>query len=88
MGILAWIVVGIIAGWLAGKVTRGGGFGLIGDLIIGVVGALIGGFLASSLLKIPGPISGINLETLLVAFLGSVLVIFVLRLLNGRTRVL
>jgi uncharacterized membrane protein YeaQ/YmgE (transglycosylase-associated protein family) len=88
MGILTWIIVGIIAGWLAGKVTRGGGFGLIGDLVIGVVGALLGGFLASSLLKIPGPISGFNLETLAVAFLGSILVIVVLRLLNGRTRVL
>ncbi len=88
MGILAWIVIGIIAGWLAGKVTRGGGFGLIGDLIIGVVGALIGGFIASSLLKIPGAISGFNVETLAVAFLGSVLVILVLRLLNGRTRAL
>jgi uncharacterized membrane protein YeaQ/YmgE (transglycosylase-associated protein family) len=88
MGILTWIIVGIIAGWLAGKVTRGGGFGLIGDLIIGVVGALIGGFIATSLLKIPGAVSGFNLETLAVAFLGSVLVILILRLFNGRTRVL
>lgn len=88
MGILTWIIVGIIAGWLAGKVTRGGGFGLIGDLVIGVVGALLGGFLAGSLLKIPGAISGFNLETLAVAFLGSVLVIVILRMISGRTRVL
>ena len=44
MGILAWLVVGLIAGWLASMVMRGGGYGLIGDIIVGIVGALIGGF--------------------------------------------
>jgi uncharacterized membrane protein YeaQ/YmgE (transglycosylase-associated protein family) len=85
MGILTWIVVGLIAGWLAGQLMKSG-FGLVGDLIIGVVGALIGGFLASQLFHVADPISGINLETLLVAFLGSVLVIFVLRYFPRRLR--
>ena len=44
MGLLAWLVVGLIAGFLASQVMRGGGYGLIGDIIVGVVGALIGGF--------------------------------------------
>ncbi len=48
MGLLSWIVVGLIARWLAGKVMRGRGFGLVGDIIIGVVGALVGGWLADS----------------------------------------
>ena len=67
MGLLTWIVVGLIAGWLAGMIVKGGGFGLIGDLIMGVVGALVGGFLAGAIFGIPDPISGFNLTTLIVA---------------------
>ena len=84
MNVLTWIVVGLIAGWLAGVAVKGGGFGIVGDIIVGVVGALLGGFLASKMLNIADPVSGFNLETILVAFLGSVLVIFILRLLTGR----
>ena len=47
MDILAWIVVGLIAGFLAGQVMRGGGYGIVGDMIIGIVGAVLGGFLAA-----------------------------------------
>ena len=86
MGILAWIVVGLIAGWLAGKVTKGSGFGLIGDIILGIIGALVGGFLAGSLFGLGDVITGINLTTLVVAFLGAVLVVFVAGLLGGRRR--
>ena len=84
MNVLTWIVVGLIAGWLAGVAMKGGGFGIVGDIIIGVVGALLGGFLASKMLNIADPVSGFNLETILIAFLGSVLVIFILRLFTGR----
>ena len=62
------VVVGLIAGWLASRVMRGGGYGLIGDIIVGVVGALIGGFLAATLLKIPNAVNGINVTSILVAF--------------------
>jgi uncharacterized membrane protein YeaQ/YmgE (transglycosylase-associated protein family) len=54
MGILSWIVVGLIAGWLAGMVVKGGGFGLIVDIIVGVVGALLGGWIATTFLNIGG----------------------------------
>ena len=54
MGILAWIVVGLIAGWLAGMVMRGGGYGLIGDIVVGVIGALLGGWIATTFLHISG----------------------------------
>ena len=84
MGILAWLVVGLIAGWLASMVMRGGGYGLIGDIIVGIVGALIGGFLASTLLKIPDAMTGINLTSILVAFIGAVILIAILRLFSGR----
>ncbi|PZO30117.1 MAG: GlsB/YeaQ/YmgE family stress response membrane protein, partial [Betaproteobacteria bacterium] len=49
MSLLVFLLVGIIAGWLAGKLVRGGGFGLIGDLVVGVIGAFVGGFLFNSL---------------------------------------
>ncbi len=86
MGILAWIVVGLIAGWLAGQVMRGGGYGLIGDIIVGIVGALIGGFLAATLLKMPDAVNGINVTSILVAFIGAVILIAILRMVPGRRR--
>ncbi len=82
MGILTWIIVGAIAGWLAGKVMKGRGFGLLGNVVIGVIGALVGGWLAGTLLNISNAISGFNLQTLLVAFLGSVIVLYVAKLLK------
>jgi uncharacterized membrane protein YeaQ/YmgE (transglycosylase-associated protein family) len=86
MSILAWIVVGLIAGWLAGLVVRGGGFGVIGDIIVGVVGGLLGGWIATSLLHIGAEVNGINLESILVAFFGAVVLIFILRLIGGGRR--
>jgi len=82
MGLLTWIVVGAIAGWLAGQVMKGSGFGLIGDIIIGVVGALVGGWLAGALFNVPNAVNGFNLTTILVAFLGAVVVLFILRLIK------
>jgi uncharacterized membrane protein YeaQ/YmgE (transglycosylase-associated protein family) len=87
MSILAWIVVGLIAGWLAGKVARGSGYGVIGDIILGIVGALVGGFLATNVFGMSDPVSGFNLTTLIVAFLGAVIVVVVVGLLSGRRRV-
>ena len=86
MGLLAWIVVGAIAGWLAGLVVEGGGFGLLGDIIVGVVGGLLGGFLASQLFHMPDAVTGFNLTSIVVAFLGAVVVIVVIRLLRGGRR--
>ena len=84
MGILAWIVVGLIAGWLASQVMRGGGYGLIGDIIVGIVGALLGGFLAANLLNMPNAVNGINVTSILVAFVGAVILIAILRMVSGR----
>ena len=86
MGILSWIVVGLIAGWLAGQVMRGGGYGLIGDIVVGVVGGLLGGWIGTSLLHINAGVNGINLEFILVAFAGAVILLVLLRLLGGRRR--
>lgn len=86
MGILSWLIVGLIAGWLASQVMRGGGYGLVGDIIVGIVGAVIGGFLAGAFLNIPDAVNGINITSILVAFVGAVILIALLRLVSGRRR--
>ena len=86
MTILAWLVVGLIAGFFASRVMRGGGYGLIGDIIVGVVGALIGGWLATTLLKMPNPVNGINIGTIIVAFIGAVILLAILRLFSRGRR--
>jgi uncharacterized membrane protein YeaQ/YmgE (transglycosylase-associated protein family) len=82
MGILAWIVLGLIAGWLAGQVMKGGGYGLIGDLVLGIVGAIIGGFLTGVVLG-RDMVSGFNIESIVVAFIGAVILIAVSRAFSG-----
>ena len=84
MGILAWIVVGLVAGVMAGLVMRGGGYGIVGDIVIGMVGAVLGGFLAGTLLNIPDAMTGINVTSIFVAFIGAVILIMLLRLVSGR----
>jgi uncharacterized membrane protein YeaQ/YmgE (transglycosylase-associated protein family) len=84
MGILSWIVVGLIAGWLAGVVVKGGGYGCVGDIVVGVIGGLLGGWIASHFFHMGDPISGINLPSIGVAFVGAVIFVIILRLLSGR----
>jgi uncharacterized membrane protein YeaQ/YmgE (transglycosylase-associated protein family) len=86
MSIVSWIVVGLVGGWLAGLVVRGGGYGLIGDIIIGIAGGLLGGWIATAFLHIGAAVNGINLESVGVAFGGAVLLILILRLFNGSRR--
>lgn len=78
MNILIWIISGIIAGWIAGLLVRGRGFGLIGDLIIGLLGGLIGGWLASLL----GIQASSWLAQVLVAALGGVVLVAIIRLIR------
>src|SRR5437588_3924263 len=77
--IVWWLIVGLIAGFLASVVMRGGGYGIVGDTIVGIVGALIGGFLAS-LLGIGA--SGF-IGTVIVAFIGACILIAILRAVSG-----
>ncbi|MFN9426152.1 MAG: GlsB/YeaQ/YmgE family stress response membrane protein [Cyanobacteriota bacterium] len=75
-----WVLlVGVIAGWLAGVLVKGGGFGLIGDMVVGIIGALIGGLLFSGL---AGAAGGGLLGSILVATLGAILLLLVLRLIK------
>jgi uncharacterized membrane protein YeaQ/YmgE (transglycosylase-associated protein family) len=87
MGILSWILVGLIAGWLADSMMKGRGQGVVFSIVLGIVGALVGGFLASELLGITNAVNGFNIGTLIVAFLGAVITIAVVRALPGRSPV-
>lgn len=85
MGILSWILVGLIAGWLADMVMRGRGRGLLFSLILGIIGALVGGFIAGALFNIP--LTGFDIRTLIIAFIGAIVVILIVRALPGRSPV-
>jgi uncharacterized membrane protein YeaQ/YmgE (transglycosylase-associated protein family) len=82
MSILAWIILGLVAGWLAGQFMRGGGYGIIGDIVLGIIGAIVGGFLSSTLLGVD--VTGFNIISVLIAFVGAVIVIAISRMLTGR----
>jgi len=79
MGILSWIIVGLVAGWLAGVVMKGGGYGLVVDIVLGVLGAIVGGWLFGALGIYPG---GGLLGSIIVAFVGAVVLVWVTRLIK------
>jgi uncharacterized membrane protein YeaQ/YmgE (transglycosylase-associated protein family) len=75
-GVIVWLVIGAIAGWIAGVLVSGGGFGLIGDIVVGIVGALIGGWLSGAL--------GISIgsgfvASVITAVIGAVILLVILR---------
>lgn len=82
IGILTWLVVGAVAGWLADMIVGGSSVGLIGDIVIGIVGALVGGWLAGNFFGVPNAISGFNVTTLVDAFLGPAVVLVIVNALS------
>ncbi len=80
MDLLTWLIVGLVAGVLASLVMGGTGYGLIGDIIIGIIGAFVGGWLFRTL-GVASPLGGLA-GTILVAFIGAVVLLFVLRLIR------
>ena len=83
MSIIAWIVLGLTAGWLAGQIMRGGGYGVVGDIVLGVLGAFIGGWVTGAVLG-RDMVNGFNIETLIVAVVGAIILIAISRLFTGR----
>jgi uncharacterized membrane protein YeaQ/YmgE (transglycosylase-associated protein family) len=79
MELLWFIIVGLIAGWLAGQLVKGGGFGVVGDIVVGILGALIGGYLFSS---VGASVGGGLLGSIIVATIGAVILVFLLRLIK------
>ncbi len=82
MHFIWFLLVGLIAGWLAGLLVKGGGFGIIGDMVVGVLGALIGGFIFETI----GVSSGGGLiGSIIVATIGAIILIFILRFIKKAT---
>lgn len=77
--LLIWLLIGAVAGWLAGNIMKGGGFGLVGDIVVGIVGAALAGFL---LPKLGIYIGGGILGNIINAVIGACLLIFILRLVK------
>jgi uncharacterized membrane protein YeaQ/YmgE (transglycosylase-associated protein family) len=81
MHFLWWIIVGMVAGWATGKIMKGSGYGFLADTVLGIIGAVVGGYLAG-LLGI-SPAGGL-IYTILIAVVGAVVVVFLFRLITGR----
>jgi uncharacterized membrane protein YeaQ/YmgE (transglycosylase-associated protein family) len=79
MGFLIWILVGLIAGWLAGQVMKGGGYGVLVDIILGILGGLLGGWLFGLLGVWP---AGGIIGSIIVAFVGAVILVGLTRLIK------
>jgi uncharacterized membrane protein YeaQ/YmgE (transglycosylase-associated protein family) len=86
MGIIAWLVVGAIAGYLAGFLVKGDeSYGVIGHIVLGIVGAIVGGFLAGALTG-GDYITGVNITTIIVAVIGAIIAVVVWNAVSGRSR--
>ncbi len=85
MGILSWIILGLIAGFIGSKIVNSSGQGMLLDIVLGIIGAIVGGFIATNLLGFGG-VSGFNLYSLLVAIAGAVVVLLLYRTLTGTSR--
>ena len=81
-GLIAWIIIGVLAGWITGKLMKGSGFGFIMDMLVGLIGALIGGFLSSHL-----GMGGVGqhglIMSIVIAVIGAVLLTWLLRMVSG-----
>ena len=82
MGIIAWIVLGAIAGFIT-NLIMGGKEGVIATIILGIVGAIVGGWLAGTVLKV-ADVTGVNVESIVVAVVGAIIVVAVYRMFAGR----
>ncbi|HUB18708.1 MAG TPA: GlsB/YeaQ/YmgE family stress response membrane protein [Acidobacteriaceae bacterium] len=84
-GIIAWIIIGVIAGWLTGKIMKGSGFGFLMDMVVGLVGALIGGFISAHL-----GFGGVGehglIMSIVIAVIGAVILTWIVRLISGNRK--
>ncbi|MDB5428980.1 MAG: Transglycosylase-associated protein [Caulobacter sp.] len=83
MGIIAWLILGLIAGFIASKIVNKTGEGLVMDIVLGVVGAFVGGWVFTHFFGSPG-VTGLNLYSLFVAVLGAILVLVIYHLIFRR----
>jgi len=87
MNIIAWIILGAIAGYLAGFLVKGDeGLGVIGHIVLGIVGALVGGFLASVLFNVDAINGAFDISSIVVATIGAIIVVVVVNAVTGTSR--
>ena len=84
MGFIGSIIIGLIAGWITGKIMHGGGYGIWRDIILGIIGSIVGGWLTAILVG-ANLVTGFNLTSLIVAVIGSVVVVVIYRLITRRS---
>ena len=84
MSIIAWIVLGLLAGWIASMIMGRGGYGVVGDIVVGILGALVGGFITGPLFGID--VAGFNVQSLIVAVIGAIVLIAIYRAVTGSRR--
>ena len=85
MSIIAWIVLGLIAGFIASKIVNKQGSGIIVDIILGIIGAIVGGFVFTKLGA--APVTGFNIYSMLVAIVGAIIVLWLYHIIFGRRRI-
>jgi uncharacterized membrane protein YeaQ/YmgE (transglycosylase-associated protein family) len=78
MYVIWFLIVGLVAGWLAGKITKGSGYGVVGDIVIGIIGALVGGFL-----RLVGITAGGTIGSIIVATIGAVVLVYIVRAIRS-----
>lgn len=84
MGIFSWIILGLIAGFIASKVVNRTGSGMILDIVLGIVGAMVGGFIFSGLFGMSG-VTGVNIWSIIVSVIGAIIVLWIYEKLIART---
>jgi uncharacterized membrane protein YeaQ/YmgE (transglycosylase-associated protein family) len=84
MTILTWIILGLVAGWVASLLMGSGGYGLIGDIVVGILGAIVGGWLGSTLLGLD--VTGFNFTSVALSVVGAIIVIGLFRALSPGRR--
>ncbi|HEY3707288.1 MAG TPA: GlsB/YeaQ/YmgE family stress response membrane protein [Terracidiphilus sp.] len=84
-GIIAWIIIGVIAGWLTGKLMKGSGFGFIMDMVVGLIGALVGGWISSAMGMGTASQHGL-IGSIIIATIGAVVLTLIVRLISGNRR--
>jgi uncharacterized membrane protein YeaQ/YmgE (transglycosylase-associated protein family) len=84
MSIIAWLILGLIAGFIGSKIVNKAGEGLVLDIVLGIVGAVVGGFLFSFFGA--SPVTGLNIYSLIVAVIGSIVVLWIYHAIVGRRR--
>jgi uncharacterized membrane protein YeaQ/YmgE (transglycosylase-associated protein family) len=84
-GIIAWIIIGVIAGWITGKLMKGSGFGFIMDMVVGLIGALIGGWISSAVGMGTASQHGM-IGSIIIAVIGAVVLTIIVRLITGNRR--